>query len=173
MNLSLNQGHYHKLFRSYIEIDYITRYIMSKYNADKAKRQLLDKIRQDKRSVRRLNLLRFTRYAAVILLFLGLGYFYWDHNFRQGRMELGQDKADQITLELSDGTVKTISELNNASIYNKKGNRIGLLQGNQLVYHKGGKAKDMVFNTVNVPYGKRFVLILSDGTRRISMREVP
>ncbi|SHI92161.1 FecR family protein [Pseudozobellia thermophila] len=164
LNLCLTRGRYHKLFRSHIEIDYTTRYIMGRYNADKAKRILLDKIRRDKRSARRSNLFRLTRYAAVLLTFLGLGYFYWDHNFRQGTVG-NVDKGDQITLELSDGTVKTISELGNASVYNRKGDRVGLLQGNQLVYHKGGKAKEILYNTVNVPYGKRFVLILSDGTK--------
>ncbi|WP_209400088.1 FecR family protein [Pseudozobellia sp. WGM2] len=165
LNLKLKDEVYHKVFRSQIEIDYTTRHIMSRYNADKAKQQLLNKIRQDKRSIRRLNLYRFGKYAALVVVFFGLGYLYWDHNFRQGKSQVVAKNIEQITLELSDGTVKTISEMGNVSVHNKNGKRVGLQQGNQLIYHKGNKAKELVFNTVKVPYGKRFVLILSDGTR--------
>ncbi|MUH35237.1 FecR family protein [Zobellia amurskyensis] len=165
LNSALKNEDCKQMFRSQIQIDYTTRHIMSQYNKNKAKQELIRKIRKDKRTVKMLTLYKFGKYAAAVLLFFGLGYFYWNHNFYQNTSKVAIENTDQITLELSDGTVKTISEASSASVYNKKGDRVGLQQGNQIIYHKGGKAKEIVFNTVSVPYGKRFVLILSDGTK--------
>lgn len=151
-------------FRSYVEIDYTTKYLMSKYDSSKAKKELLTTIRNDKKKVKHLQIIQYAKYAAMVVLFLGLAFLYWNHNYRPFTSEKVA-VGNQITLRLSDGTVKTISESENSSVYDKKGNRIGLQQGNQLVYHKGGKAKELVYNEVTVPYGKKFTLILSDGTR--------
>ena len=165
LNGSLNKSGNHNVFRTYLEIDFFTRHVMSEYNTGGAKKKLLDTIRKDKKKVRRLHFFQFAKYAAVILVCLTLGYFYWDHNFNSNFSQVSENPESQITLQLSDGSIKTISEAGNASVYDKDGTRVGLQQGNQLIYHKGKKAKNLVYNTVNVPYGKRFVLILSDGTK--------
>ncbi|AYN67944.1 FecR family protein [Euzebyella marina] len=165
LNGSLSKSGNHNVFRTYLEIDFFTRHVMSEYNTGGAKKKLLDTIRKDKRKVRRLHFFQFVKYAAVLLVCLTAGYFYWDHNFNSNFSQVSENPESQITLQLSDGSIKTISEAGNASVYDKDGTRVGLQQGNQLIYHKGKKAKKLVYNTVNVPYGKRFVLILSDGTK--------
>ena len=165
LNGSLSKSGNHNVFKTYLEIDFFTRHVMSEYNTGGAKKKLLDTIRKDKRKVRRLHFFQFVKYAAVLLVCLTAGYFYWDHNFNSNFSQVSENPESQITLQLSDGSIKTISEAGNASVYDKDGTRVGLQQGNQLIYHKGKKAKKLVYNTVNVPYGKRFVLILSDGTK--------
>lgn len=165
LNGSLSKSGNHNVFRTYLEIDFFTRHVMSEYNTGGAKKKLLDTIRKDKRKVRRLHFFQFVKYAAVLLVCLTAGYFYWDHNFNSNFSQVSENPESQITLQLSDGSIKTISEAGNASVYDKDGTRVGLQQGNQLIYHKGKKAKKLVYNMVNVPYGKRFVLILSDGTK--------
>ena len=165
LNGSLSKSGNHNVFKTYLEIDFFTRHVMSEYNTGGAKKKLLDTIRKDKRKVRRLHFFQFVKYAAVLLVCLTAGYFYWDHNFNSNFSQVSENPESQITLQLSDGSIKTISEAGNASVYYKDGTRVGLQQGNQLIYHKGKKAKKLVYNTVNVPYGKRFVLILSDGTK--------
>lgn len=164
LNKHLEETKDDSTFRSYVEIDYTTKYLMSKYDSSKAKKELLTTIRHDKKRVKHLQIIQYAKYAAMVVLFLGFAFLYWNHNYRPFTSEKVAIE-DQITLRLSDGTVKTISESENSSVYDKKGNRIGLQQGNQLVYHKGGKAKELVYNEVTVPYGKKFTLILSDGTR--------
>ena len=165
LNGSLSKSGNHNVFKTYLEIDFFTRHVMSEYNTGGAKKKLLDTIRKDKRKVRRLHFFQFVKYAAVLLVCLTAGYFYWDPNFNSNFSQVSENPESQITLQLSDGSIKTISEAGNASVYDKDGTRVGLQQGNQLIYHKGKKAKKLVYNTVNVPYGKRFVLILSDGTK--------
>lgn len=164
LNKHLEETKDDSTFRSYVEIDYTTKYLMSKYDSSKAKKELLTTIRHDKKRVKHLQIIQYAKYAAMVVLFLGFAFLYWNHNYRPFTSEKVAVE-DQITLRLSDGSVQTISESQNSSVYDKKGDRIGLQQGNQLVYHKGGKAKELVYNSVTVPYGKKFTLILSDGTK--------
>ena len=155
----------HNVFKSFTEIEFVTRHLMSKYDKEAAKKNLLKKIKSDKREVKVLFIKRLLNYAAIILLGLGLGYFYWNHNFANSTKIKLQNLEDEITLTLSDGSVKTISEASEASVYNHKGDRVGLQQGNQLVYKKGNTAEELIYNTLTVPYGKKFALVLSDGTK--------
>jgi len=69
-----------------------------------------------------------------------------------------------ITLQLEDGSLKTIEDNGTAEITNNDGVVLGRQKGNKLIYTKKGKADVLVHNTINVPYGKTFQLQLSDGT---------
>ncbi len=138
---------------------------MSEYNSEKSKERLLTRIRYDKEKARK-NLARsLLRYAVVSLVFLVLGYGY--HRMWMANDGVGQKKnyKDVITLRLSDGTLTAISADNNTSIVEENGYRVGFKKGNQLLYHRAATTKELVYNTINVPYGKRFELVLADGTK--------
>ena len=47
LNGSLNKSGNHNVFRTYLEIDFFTRHVMSEYNTGGAKKKLLDTIRKD------------------------------------------------------------------------------------------------------------------------------
>src|SRR5665811_262890 len=76
-----------------------------------------------------------------------------------------RNSKNEITLQLSDGTIKPISEENNGSIVESDGHRVGLQNGKQLIYHRASTSRELAYNTLRVPYGKRFMLILADGTK--------
>lgn len=165
LNMWIEEVDNDHLFNSNVQIDYLTRHVMSQYNAEKAKQKLLHKIRQDKRLFRNHQIIRFSKYAAVAILFLALGHVYQQTENAKTTVKLEKENSDQITLKLSNGSLKTISEDGSISIYDEKGYRVGLQQGNQLIYHKASNANEIRYNTLKIPYGKRFVLILSDGTK--------
>ncbi len=105
----------------------------------------------------------FLKYAAVFVLLFGLGYYFQKDVFNNSNtIEIVEEK---ITLQLDDGTVKTINEAVNTSIVDTKGNTIGEQNGSQLIYTNDAVDETLVFNTLRVPYGKRFELVLSDGTK--------
>ncbi|SDE26296.1 FecR family protein [Pricia antarctica] len=133
---------------------------MSEYNSENAKERLLRRIRQDKRNSRK----KF-QYAAIGLIFFGLGYGYFQITMVENAVEPPINNRNEITLQLSDGRVKNISEENNTAIVDKNGYRVGVQNGNRLIYHRATTTKDLAYNTINVPYGKRLVLILADGTK--------
>ncbi|WP_422080447.1 FecR family protein [Ulvibacterium sp.] len=154
-----------KTFRSFIEINYAINYAMGQYNSDRTKKRLLEKIKKDKSTYQKLRLGKLLKYAAVALVFLGIGLVYKQVSAPDGSVESEMDSTDKITLRLSDGSTKVLSGEGTTSVLDNKGYRIGLQNGNQLIYHKSSAGKKFVYNTLKVSYGKRFMLILSDGTK--------
>ncbi len=102
---------------------------------------------------------------SVVAIFIGLvaaGYFYIQYIQPQ---EIIFIPENAITLELRDGTIEIIREEGAAKVLDQLGNVVGKQKGNQLVYSKTDVAKELAYNTLTVPYGKRFELQLSDGTK--------
>ena len=102
------------------------------------------------------------KYAAVAVLFLGLGYFY-----QQGYFSNNSElvfPSESITLELENGNIQIINEDGSTKVVDDKGNIVGTQEGNQLVYSNDIIKDKLVYNTLTVPYGKRFEIRLSDGT---------
>jgi len=105
---------------------------------------------------------RVFKYAAIALVFLGLGYFYQQGYF-SNKPEL-VIPSERITLELENGNIQIINEDGSTKVVDDKGNTVGTQNGNQLVYTNDVVIEKLVYNTLTVPYGKRFELQLSDGT---------
>ncbi len=73
---------------------------------------------------------------------------------------------DTITLELEDGTIKVLDDKTNGHILDTSGKIVGAQNNNQLVYQKSENVvKKLVYNTLTIPYGKKFEIQLSDGTK--------
>ncbi|MCM4162501.1 MULTISPECIES: FecR family protein [unclassified Arenibacter] len=73
---------------------------------------------------------------------------------------------DAIILQLENGNIEVISEEGTAKVVDSEGNVLGAQQGSRLIYKKSGAPKEgLVYNTLTVPYGKRFDVLLSDGTQ--------
>lgn len=103
------------------------------------------------------------KYAAVAVLFIGIGFL-----FQQGYFSASSTldiPNEFITLELENGSTKIINEDDTSEIVDKKGNVIGNQKGKVLVYDTTITNETLVYNTLIVPYGKRFEIQLSDGTR--------
>ena len=66
---------------------------------------------------------------------------------------------------MSDGSVKVIDEKGDFKIKDRDGNELGTQNGNAIIYNDKVKIEKLVYNTLTVPYGKRFTLKLSDGTK--------
>ncbi len=138
---------------------------MSEYNSEKAKEKLLQRIRQDKRNTRKKFSRKIFLYALVGLIFFGLGYgFFQTMALSDAVVRIGNSQK-AITLQLSDGSIRTIVEEKNTAIVNKDGYRVGIQKGNLLIYPRTTTTDDLAYNTISVPYGKRFMLIMADGTK--------
>ena len=66
---------------------------------------------------------------------------------------------------MENGSKKIINEDGSAQILDQQGNVIGSQNGSALMYDVEVKSESLVYNTLTVPYGKRFELKLSDGTK--------
>ncbi len=130
------------------------------------KKQLGDKIQQSIQSYRRKIFLRRFSVAASFLLFSGISYIYLStresaiQKFADNAIELPTDGTTQLYLagEKSIAINSEDSEID----YSESGNVIEIDASKQI--QQEVDSKELVLNTVVVPYGKRSKVKLSDNT---------
>ncbi|MBJ6368604.1 FecR family protein [Snuella sedimenti] len=106
----------------------------------------------------------YFKYAAIFVVFLGLAYLYRQGTFTKPNEQLIISE-ETITLQLESGMIEVINEGGTRQIRDEQGNVIGVQKGNQLIYDNNSVTTEkLVYNTLKVPYGKRFQVKLSDGT---------
>lgn len=102
--------------------------------------------------------------AAILVILVGLGYIFKDTFIGSGATPIIPE--DAIILQLENGSIEVISEEGTAKVVDSEGNVLGAQQGSRLIYKNNVTSKEgLVYNTLTVPYGKRFDLLLSDGTQ--------
>lgn len=100
---------------------------------------------------------QYLQYAAVFLVFLGLGTSIYLFNNKP-------ETPKEIVLELGDGRLEYFSGKNQTTLLNDKGDLVAKKFPNEIIYFGKVQNHEVIYNTLNVPYGKRFKLRLSDGT---------
>nr|WP_299073727.1 FecR domain-containing protein [uncultured Allomuricauda sp.] len=157
-----------KLFETYVKTHYEVRLAMSKPDMDSIKRKLSQKIKKDKNPFYKYKIGPILKYAAVIALIFGIGYLYQKIDVSNDQESLQENllipKEEAITIQLDNGSLQTIDLDEEKKIKDSKGNLIGVQNKAQLKYDKSPYRKELVYNTLNVPNGKRVDVILSDGT---------
>lgn len=102
--------------------------------------------------------------AAILVFFISSTYIFKDNIFDSGVESIIPE--DAIILKLGDGNIEVIAEDGTAKVVDSEGNLLGTQQGSRLVYKNMDTSKEeLTYNTLTVPYGKRFDLKLSDGTQ--------
>ena len=105
--------------------------------------------------------------AAAIALLIGLG-FYFQQNTSTNHGQCCKaplvPEDEPITLELDNGTIQTIDITGKKEVRDSDGNIIGAQEQNQISYSHAVQKEDLVFNTLKIPHGKKFQLVLSDST---------
>ncbi len=160
----LNYPQNHILFNEFVKIQFALDYAMKKYDAEKTKKELLKEIKRDKNIFRRRPTSLFWRYAAIALVFLGLGYFFRNDLFYENDNKLLVPDEQSITLELENGSIQIINPSDTKEVWGFNGKLIGNQKGNTIVYDSNSEIEELSYNTLKVPYAKRFELQLSDGT---------
>jgi ferric-dicitrate binding protein FerR (iron transport regulator) len=159
-----------KLFKSYIRTNYAIDYNMKKFNAEKIKLMLLNKIAKEKKVIRHKKMRQRILYMAAASLIIGLvatGFFLKSNRFSptidqtplvvESSIKIGTDKA---TLTLEDGTVVALQKGNNYQTKTTHSN------GEQIVYDAGKQnSTKIAYNYLTIPRGGQFYLVLSDGTK--------
>ncbi len=162
-----------KRFTEYLKVYKTSRNIelLERLDKDLAWNKIVSKIKRplnknEQRQPSKIKYLKFQnaffKYAAIIVLMVGVGYYLSQkYLFVSNQQVIPQGS---IVLEMEDGTLKILSEDGNEQLVDGSGNTIGEQNGQQLNYSKAQKKAELVYNTLTIPYGKRFSLKLSDGT---------
>ncbi|QTE22561.1 FecR family protein [Polaribacter cellanae] len=147
-----------KYFTEYVKVNFIIDLNFKKFNTLNSETKLLNLISREKKMQRLRRVKLFYRYVAVIVVFFSLAYFYT-------KKETINTAQQNITLKMDNGNIRVVEEQENANIKDKDGNVLGSQKGNVIEYNPKNKIEKLVYNTLTVPYGKRFVVKLSDGTK--------
>lgn len=109
-------------------------------------------------SIKKKNkLTTYLKFAAVFLVLFGLAKLAFNYSQKTA-------SSKEIVLELADGSSELITSNNQSKVVNDKGDLIAKKFPDQIVYFGKVQDQEVVYNTLKVPYGKRFKLQLSDGT---------
>lgn len=141
---------------------------MDKQTADSIFNSILSASKEEETVIeipaRKSNYRKYIAIAASIVVLLGIGFFY-KQNMTDKPIEQKFDfKSSDIVLQLENGETQIISENNSSQVKDAKGNIIGNQNGDKLVYENSIDPEKLVYNTIKIPYGKKFRLQLSDGT---------
>ena len=105
--------------------------------------------------------LKIFKYAAVFIGIIGVGAYLFLITNNTPPLSV----EESITLQLENGDIEYITSGEEQKIVDTKGQLIGIQKGKQLKYVKEKDKKELVYNELTVPYGKKFELVLSDNTR--------
>ncbi|MEH6679448.1 MAG: FecR domain-containing protein [Sediminicola sp.] len=153
------------IFKEYVKTNFAITLGMNDPDLHKIRKTLLEQIRKDKKTASAKRTFSFFKYAAIAILCTGLGYFLQQGLSQQKKGEVVVPQDSAITLELDNGEVQVISEQGKSQVKDMHGKVMGSKDGKKLVYEMNTSEKELSYNTLTIPNGKRFDLVLSDGTQ--------
>ena len=151
------------IFKSYVKTHFAINLAMNNPEFDKVKEELLKEIKKEKKYSTKIRFLSILKYAAIAIIFLGLGFLLKNNFNNATSLDVVTPREDVITLELGNGEKQIIKEDGSSEIIDTNGNVVGDKKGSQLIYNRVDSKPE--FNTLRVPNGKRFGVVLSDGTK--------
>ena len=156
-----------EVFKSFIKINYFSIYTMQNIDRKEILEIVQKRISSEHKRKRREKIyLKVFKYAAILTTFFGLGYYYNTFQSQNNTAQIITPNEDNIVLTTSEGTKIILNEdQKNIEIESQ----LSLNKNSsQLNYNKTFKGNDVVeeplFHMLEVPYGKRFKIVLSDGT---------
>lgn len=154
------------LIEEFIKMNFASDYNLSEFDSKSTEKLLLDKIRKDKSVFYRKRFISTMKYAAMLVLFVGIGFFFKDVFFAQeGNETQIVRRDDAIILELENGKTEILDPSKTRTVQNGQGVVVGRQNRNVIRYVNDVAAETLVYNTLKVPSGKQFSLVLSDGTK--------
>ena len=152
-----------KEFKDFIALNYLVNKNAPDVNHLDALNDVLNEINKGKFiSSSPIRLKTFLRYAAILIVVVGVSFFYKYNFSRQSKLVI-QDEV--ITLQLENGQTKSIKLNERQDIVNLTGEVIATQGENIISYNSGVETEKLVYNELSIPYGKQFQVELSDGTK--------
>lgn len=153
-----------KVFNAQVRHAYTLNLLYNKINEEEAYNKVFKTIEQQNKPIP-LYKRNFIKYAAAIVLFMAIGYFYVNKNnlnksnitISETNIKVGTDKA---TLTLENGTNIFLEKGQNYISNNVESN------GKALTYKtKKDANQDIAYNYLTVPRGGQYNVTLADGTK--------
>ncbi len=151
------------VFNDFVKTYFAIELAMSEHDHEQIKARLLEEIRKEKNTFHIIKNKGFYRYAALFIFLIGLGYVV-SKTFFNAPAAVVPGQSD-VTLSWEDGGIEVVSGKRTATLVNKEGTVVGSQKGDTLFYDTDVAGTSGTINTLKVPFGRRFTVQLSDGTR--------
>lgn len=102
------------------------------------------------------------QYAAVFVGLLSLVYVF---QYKTDEKTKTVIPADAIQLVLENGDIQVLSPNGKQQIIKKDGGVVAFQKENTISYSSSNVMDKLVYNEIKIPYGKTFLITLSDGTK--------
>jgi transmembrane sensor len=152
------------VFKDFVQTNYAIDTALNTFDSTEVRKQLSERINEEKNVFYKRRFSSYYKYAAVLIVALGGFYFYKNSSAEQVKQNVIVPRVDEIVLQLGNGASETIDISGEKNVTDKDGNIIGKQEKNRLVYNKAFAEGELVYNTLKIPYGKKFEVQLSDGT---------
>tara|TARA_Y100000746_G_scaffold162536_1_gene139983 strand:- start:788 stop:1942 length:1155 start_codon:yes stop_codon:yes gene_type:complete len=151
------------LFKLYIKINFFSIYVMNRMDKEEIIDIIKNKIKKDqKREKRKKYFIESLKYAAVCVAVFYLSHLYTLNQINSTEIsEVIIPDEDEIFIENEKGEIFLIEKIDSIEI-----SKNSYKESNRIVYEENivVETEEVEVHTINVPYGKRFNLQLSDGT---------
>ena len=152
---------YH-LFRQFVSIHHYSNVIMNKSDKDSIISEINKRISNERAGLDKVIVFKkFYKYAAIVVASIGLGYYM--NNSKMSSKPIEQVLPSEISLQTSNGE-KIFLDESSDNIIDLQDDGIVKKELKTISYNQINKVNTLKFNTLEVPYGKRFNVQLSDGT---------
>ncbi|MCK0147199.1 DUF4974 domain-containing protein [Arenibacter sp. F26102] len=154
-------------FLDSMELDYLLTKKYLKVDKEKAFKNFLEQITLEVEQVpapKRKRKHVYLKYAAIFVGIVGLGLGLTSILRSNDSEETITIAAKEVKLNLGDGKVEIIKETGSTNILDSEGNVIAVQTGEKIKYKAVNTSTEIKYNELNVPYGKKFELEMSDGT---------
>lgn len=101
------------------------------------------------------------QYAAIFVGLLSIVYVF---QYKQDKETKVLIPSDSIQLVLENGDIEVLSPNGEKQIIKKDGAVVASQKENQISYSSDKSIDKLVYNEIKIPYGKTFIITLSDGT---------
>ncbi len=151
------------VFKDFVKTNYAIDTSLNTFDSTEVKKQLTERIRKENNVFYKRRFSSYYKYAAILIVALGGFYFYKNAGASNSKQNVVMPREDEIVLQLGNES-QNLDPNDARNITDKDGNVIGRQEKDRLVYTKAYAEGTLVYNTIRIPYGKKFEVQLSDGT---------
>ncbi|KUJ63491.1 hypothetical protein AR687_02030 [Flavobacteriaceae bacterium CRH] len=160
----LKEGKNKLVFKDFIKTNYAIDTTMNSFDSSEVRKQLSERIETENNVFLKRRFSSYYKYAAILIVVLGSLYFYKNQALFHVKQNVVIPREDEIVLQLGNESEQTFDINGVGNVTDKSGNIIGKQEKNRLVYTKSYGDGTLEYNTLKIPYGKKFEVQLSDGT---------
>lgn len=153
-----------KEFKEFVKTNYAVDAALYTFDSTEVRKQIAARIQNESNVFVKRRFSSYYKYAAILILVFGSLLIYKNWNVLENNQNVIVPREDEIVLEMDNESSQTIDLSDSKNVTDKSGKIIGKQDKNKLVYSGAAAAGKLAYNTLKIPYGKKFEVELSDGT---------